>query len=184
MTKGTMIKKYRKFSAHDAYIVGIERGQYLFMLMLTELMPRWIKLTREATSKGGGAKIKLYINAHDRDLLINTCGVCLGKTKDVLPMHLFKNKGDAFEYLVSVMFDVPPKGSNSIGFWHDGDVTIDGIKYQVKYNTASIVSEQTLKTLKTFKRLGITPPETFTSDINKQLERLKIEKKNQKKTRT
>ena len=180
MTKGTMIKNYRKYAAHDAYIIGIERGAYLFMIVIRELMPRWIRVTREAMSKGGGKKIKLYINAHDRDLLIKTSGICLGKTKEVLPLNRFKNKGDAFECLITELCGLTYEKPNSIGFWHDGDLDVGGIKYQIKYNTASIVAEKTLETLKVFDRYGETPPAEFKTDIQKQVERMKSEHKKRK----
>lgn len=177
MTKGTMIKNYRKFAAHDAYIIGIERGAYLFMVVVFELMPRWIKVSRESSSKGGGKKLKLYINSHDRDLLIKTNGICLGKTKEVLPLNRFKNKGDAFECLLTELCGLNYEKPNSIGFWADGDLNVNGIKYQIKYNTASIVTEKTLETLKVFHRYDVTPPVEFKSDIQKRVEKMKQEHK-------
>ena len=56
MTKETMIKNYRKFAAHDAYIIGFVINGKQYITFIDELMPRWIYLTHESSSHGGGQK--------------------------------------------------------------------------------------------------------------------------------
>ena len=184
MTKETMIRNYRKFAAHDAYIIGFVINGKQYITFIDELMPRWIYLTHESTSHGGGAKIKLYIPAKDRDRLLAKNSICLGDVKDLMPTALRKtngNKGFALECLVSEYFGVPYTAPDRIGFWHDGDVTSNGVKYQVKNgNSASIVAERTLDFLKQYQRLGVTPPATFDATTSKQIVKLKKAKKNKK----
>lgn len=180
MTKATMIKNYRMFNASDAYLIGFIIGKMLYVVEVAKLLPRWIKIDHSAHSHGYKAKLDLDIKAVDRDRLIanNLLFTCPVSELYAQPC---KNRGRKFESLIWNYFGQTGYDENDrIGFWHDGDITVNGIKYQLKMNNAQIVVEQTLETLKDFKRLGVTPPETFYSNIRTIVERLKTEKKMQK----
>ena len=176
MTKATMSKNYRKFAAHDAYLIELERDKMAYVVVLRELMPRMICTDHAASSRGGGLKLKVNIKAKDRDYLIaHNC--ILSYPVGTLPTDRYKNKGRAFECFMWEQFGFEGYHPDQIGFWHDGDLTIEGIKFQLKRNGAQIVMEQTLETLKAFHRLGITPPETFTKGMDKKIAKLKAQKK-------
>lgn len=156
MTKETMIKNYRKFAAHDAYIVVFKEGQDFYFAKMKEIPPRMINVEREASKKGGKRKLQLRIHAADIHRMVKNGAIKI----DHLPVERVKdgNQGVAAECYISEYFGQPFRGKDNIGFWHDGDLTIEGVKYQIKLNGAQIVVENTLETLKLFKRKGITPP--------------------------
>lgn len=182
MTKGTMIKNYRKFNACDAYYIALPKGKKAYIVKVNELMPRWINVDHTTHSRGYKPKIDLDISATERDKLIKNHLFLETTVAEIMSMGQ-DSKGHNFEAFMWKHFGLEGYTPDNIGFWHDGDMTVNGIKYQLKYNNAQIVLEQTLETLKTFNRLGVTPPETFPSNIQRIVERLKAEHKNQKKAR-
>ena len=62
MTKETMIRNYRKFSAADAYIVGFVYKHELYIATMEEIAPRFMKVERESSKKGGRRKLQLRLN--------------------------------------------------------------------------------------------------------------------------
>jgi hypothetical protein len=171
-----MIKNYRKFNASDAYYLGLQKGELLYVVEVPELMPRWINVDYTSHSKGYKRKIDLDIIASERDKLIEK-NLFFVTTMDELRSQGQDNQGHDFESLMWKHFGLEGYDSDKIGFWHDGDITVNNIKYQLKMNHAQIVKEDTLEILKTFKRLGVTPPETFPKGIKNKVEKLKAEKK-------
>ena len=52
MTKETMIRNYRKFSAADSYILGFVYKHEVYMIEVEEIMPRFMRVERESTRNG------------------------------------------------------------------------------------------------------------------------------------
>ena len=177
MTKDTMIKNYRKFSAADAYILGFEYKGNIYAMPVDEIKPRWINVEREASKKGGKHKLQLRLHAADRDLFLRKGAQVVCSVEDFPLARCYDNKGVAFECAVSEANGIEFRGKDHVGFWHDGDLTLNGVRYQVKMNGAQIVVENTLVTLKEFHKLGVTPPAEFGRGTKKMLERIKAEKK-------
>lgn len=177
MTKETMIANYRKFSAAKAYMLGFEYKKNIYMIAVDEIMPRWVRVEKAASKNGGGRKLQLRIHAADRDMFLRKGAKVLCSVEELPTARCNNNKGVAFECAVSEHYGVEFRGKESIGFWHDGDLTVDGVSYQIKINGAQIVAEETLETLKEFKRLGVTPPEMFNRGTKKRLAAIKAERK-------
>lgn len=167
MTKETMIKNYRKFAAHDAYIIVFKFRKDYYFYKMKEIPPRMINVEREASSKGGKRKLQLRIHAADIHHMVKNGAIKI----DHLPTERVKggNRGVAAECYISEYYGQEFRGKESIGFWFDGDLTIEGIKYQIKLNGAQIVVENTLETLKLFKRKGVAPPPVFRKNTVKLL---------------
>lgn len=145
MTKTTMIKNYRKFSAADSYILGFEYKHNIYAIMIEEIPPRYMQVERESSKKGGAQKLQLRLHkAHKEELLRK--GATLIGTEDVLKGEY--NKGVEFERIISEMNGQSWRGKENVGFWVEGDIEIDGRQVQVKLNGAQIVVETTLERLK------------------------------------
>ena len=144
MTKETMIKNYRKFSAADGYIIGFVYKKELYAAMVQEIMPRYMKVEREASKKGGHRKLQLRLNNKYMEQLIRKGAQCLG-SEDLLIGEY--NKGVEFEKLIFERSGIEYRGKDSVGFWVAGDIEIDGRQIQVKLNGAQIVVETTLENL-------------------------------------
>lgn len=176
MNKTTMIKNYRNFTASEAYFIGLQKGETMNVVQVPELMPRWINIDHTTHNKGYKKKIDMDINAFERDKLIEKY-LLFSCSMDEFRAQGQDTNGHNLESLIWNYFGVDGYTPDKIGFWHDGDLTVNGIRYQIKLNHAQIVLEQTLETLKVFKRYGVTPPETFTSNIQKVVEKMKQEHK-------
>lgn len=150
MNKETMIRNYRKFSAADAYMLGFVYQHNLYMAVVDEIAPRFMKVEREASKKGGHQKLQLRLNNKYMSQLIRRHNaVCLG-SESLLGVN--GNKGVKFERLISELNGIPFRGKDNVPFWKDGDLTVDGVSYQIKLNGAQIVVETTLEKLKKTNR--------------------------------
>lgn len=145
MTKQTMIKNYRKFSAANAYILGFEYKHNLYYIMVDEIAPRFMTVERESTKKGGARKLQLRLHKNHKEQLIRKGAILIGDENRLKGQY---NKGVEFERLISEMNGQPFRGKENVGFWVEGDLEIDGKQIQVKLNGAQIVVETTLERLK------------------------------------
>lgn len=145
MTKETMIRNYRKFSAADAYIIGFIYKHELYIATMKEIAPRFIRVEHESSKNGGRRKLQLRLNNQYKEQLIRKGAELVG-TEEVLNGEY--NKGVEFEKLVSERNGIEYRGKDSIGFWVAGDIKINGKQYQVKLEGAQIVVESTLENLK------------------------------------
>lgn len=141
MKKENAIRYYRKFSAADAYIIGFQYKKEWYSVQVEEIAPRFMRVERESSAKGGNEKLQLRLtNAHKEQLIRK------GAVKvDFAPTTA--NKGRDFERFVYEQNGQQFRGNDHIGFWVEGDINIDGIEVQVKLEGAQIVTFATLKNL-------------------------------------
>ena len=145
MTKTTMIKNYRKFSAADSYILGFEYKHNIYAIEINEIPPRYMTVEHESSKKGGSAKLQLRLKKAYREQLIRKGATLIGN-EDILEGQY--NKGVEFERIISEMNGQEFRGKENVGFWVEGDLEIDGRQVQIKFNGAQIVVETTLERLK------------------------------------
>ena len=145
MTKNTMIKNYRKFSAANAYILGFEHKHSIYFIMVDEIAPRYMTVERESSKKGGAQKLQLRLRKAHKEELIRKGATYMGGEEILIGRY---NKGIEFERLISEMNGQEFRGKDNVGFWVAGDIEIDGKQVQVKLNGAQIVVETTLERLK------------------------------------
>ena len=177
MNKQTMIKVYREFSAHDAYVFGFVYKKELYISKVDEIKPRMVAVERASTQNGGQPKLQLRLKNQHMEQLIRKGAEKIGTMAD-LPLDRYSNKGVALECLISERNGIEFRGKDNIGFWVEGDLTINGISYQIKFNGAQIVSEGTLHTLKRFQKLGLELPKSINRGTNGKLDKIEAERKN------
>ena len=148
MTKETMIKNYRKFSAAQGYILGFEYKHNIYSIMVDEIPPRYMTVERESSKKGGAQKLQLRLKKAYREQLIRKGATYMGGEEILIGKY---NKGVEFERLISEINGQEFRGKENVGFWVEGDIEINGRQIQVKFNGAQIVVEKTLERL---KRMG------------------------------
>lgn len=145
MTKETMIKNYRKFSAAEGYALGFVYKHNLYVAFVDEIAPRFMNVERESSKKGGKQKLQLRLRNRHMETLIRKGAECLGDEAMLIGDY---NKGVEFERIISERNGIEYRGKDSVGFWVAGDVEINGKQIQVKLNGAQIVVENTLENLK------------------------------------
>lgn len=149
MTKETMIRNYRKFSAADSYILGFIYKHEVYMIEVKEIMPRYMRVEHESSKKGGCAKLQLRLPQNYQKQLMRKGAICLG-SEDILNGEY--NKGVEFERLVSELNGQTFRGKDNVPFYVEGDLEIDGRQVQIKFNGAQIVVERTLKKLQKMQK--------------------------------
>lgn len=134
MTKGNMIRYYRQFSGADAYIIGFEYKQNIYMVEVAEIMPRWLNV--EKASRNQGENLRLRMKANERAKMAEKA-ICLGH-RDMLKAEKY-NRGEIFEKMVTEYFGQTWEKDN-VGFWEQGDIRVDGRELQIKLDSATLMS--------------------------------------------
>ena len=143
MKKENAIRYYRKFSGADAYILGFVYKHDLYCITVDEIMPRFMKVEKSSSKKGGHEKLQLRLNNKHMEQLIRKGAEKIGTEDDLLEIP--KNKGVSFERMVYRMKNQEPREKDSVRLDKGGDININGVEYQVKLNGAQIVEFRTLK---------------------------------------
>lgn len=142
MTKRTMIINYRKYSVADSYIIGFVSKGMVYFTEVKEIAPRFLNV--EQASRNQGYNLRLRMKAEYRDRLAKKA-ICLG-SKDILTESKY-NKGEIFEkYITEYFGQVWEK--DTVPFYKDGDITIDGRKVQIKLDSATLTNTKQLEKLK------------------------------------
>jgi hypothetical protein len=147
MTKGNAIRYYRKFSGADEYIVGFLYKHILYAIQVDELMPRWLVMKPEI--KGHAEKLQMDLKVKHKKELINKGATPICSEEEFLEMNKdMHNKGFTFERLI---FNLNGQGEtwarDTVGFEKCGDININGVEIQIKFQNAQIVTVPTLHRL-------------------------------------
>ena len=143
MTKATMIKNYRKFSAADSYIVGFIFDKMLYFVEVEEIMPRFLNV--EEASRNQGENLRLRLKKAHKASLMKKNPVCLGSA-DLLTESKY-NKGEIFEKLVTEYYGQTWE-KDTVPFWVQGDININGKEIQIKFENAGLMNTKQIKKLK------------------------------------
>jgi hypothetical protein len=143
MTKNTMIKTYRKYSVADSYILGFVVDKMLYMLEVAEIAPRFLNV--EEASRNQGENLRLRLRKAHKASLMKKNPICLGSA-DCLNAEKY-NKGEIFEKLVTEYFGQTWK-KDTVPFYKDGDITVDGKKIQIKLDSATLMNTKQIKNIK------------------------------------
>ena len=141
MAKATMENLYRKFSMADTYIIGFIVKGLLYMVSMDEIPSEYLKV--EKASRNQGENLRLRIASAYRKSLVASA-ICLG-TADLLTATAY-NKGENFEKVVTEYYGQTWKKDNA-PFYKDGDITVDGLKIQIKLDSATLTNSKQLEKL-------------------------------------
>ena len=142
-TKRTMIKHYRAHSAADSYILGFVENKNLYMVEVAEIMPRFLSV--EQASRNQGENLRLRIKKNLKKQLMKKNPVCLGSA-DLLNTDKY-NKGEIFEKLVTEFFG-QTWVKDTIPFWVQGDIEVDGRQIQIKLDSATLMNTKQIAKFK------------------------------------
>lgn len=136
-----LLNAYEMTSAAVAYIIGFILNGKVYEIVL-ESLPTWlVGLDRESSSHGGYLKLRIRMTAKAKARLLNAGAAYIGTVDEVLTGR--KNKGEAFEKFVTERAG-QVWHKDSIPYFIDGDLTVNGKKYQVKFESASLANERTI----------------------------------------
>ena len=140
--KEKMVKFYNKQAFTHEYMFGFRFNGNIWMVKVTsEILP--FVLILDKASRGAGYALRFKPNKAVKTLLMSKGAaiICSEQMFDELCAESKYNKGEIFEKLVTEMYGQTWEKDN-VPFTDDGDLTIDGIAYQIKFEKATFINEK------------------------------------------
>ena len=138
---------YNNIAFTDKYILGWILDHVVYMAVCD----RWLvdRVTcLDMASRGAGYALRFKPNKSQKMLLM-TCGavaLCSEKFFNDMVVESRYNRGEIFEKLVTEKFGQVWK-KDHVPFTIDGDITVDGTAYQIKFEKATFTNEKSLASL-------------------------------------
>lgn len=141
--KNELEKFYHEKSFTDNYIAvyNFKGTVYATITNGKHLFANGVKLDK--ASRGAGMSLRFKPNTSDKLALmaIGTIVLCSTEMFEELVNESKYNKGEIAEKLVTEYFGQEWTKDN-VPFTEDGDLTVDGIAYQIKYEKATFINEK------------------------------------------
>lgn len=142
MKKETLIRWYRQMNCSEMYILGFIRKHRVYLIHYDgEIPPRYIRYCQ--ASRGFGGQIRFDPIVKYKDQLIRKGATCIGDESELFPTSC-KNRGERFEKLVFEMAGQEWQ-KDCVPCWVAGDINIDGVEIQIKFEKATFTDEQKIK---------------------------------------
>lgn len=143
MTKTNFFRYYNKLSGADAYIIMFEYNGKIWQAITKHIKPSWTREERESTQNGGWQKWKMKLTKAHKENLIKK-GATVVATKEDFENAPYKNKGHKCEYLLHQIYQLGTYKPDNKRFDKGGDIKVDGVEYQVKFENASLTNVNVL----------------------------------------
>lgn len=143
-----MLRNYRKLSGANAYIVGFVDNGQLYMVDMPSIPPRFINYEKASRNQGYALRLRLK-KAHKVQLMKKA--VCLGSAEELTKGKY--NQGENFERVVSIHYGIEWV-KDTVAFTECGDIRVNGVEVQIKFDGATFTNEKTLKRQMTLKRVA------------------------------
>ena len=138
-----LINRYNAVAFTHNYIWGFTYAYNVYMAITTsEVMPFICKLDK--ASRGAGYALRFCPNMEQKVMLMAGAQVlCSEKYFNELVADSKYNNGEIFEKLVTEYFGQVWKKDN-IPFTDAGDIEVEGIPYQIKFQKATFCNEKSI----------------------------------------
>lgn len=140
--KEKMVEFYNTNAFTHNYIFGFRfNGNIWLVKVSSEILER--VLTLDKASRGAGYALRFKPNRAVKSYMLS-CGaelLCSEKFFDELCTSSKYNKGEIFEKLVTELNGQEWEKDN-VPFTDDGDLTVDGIAWQIKFEKATFINEK------------------------------------------
>lgn len=136
-----MVEFYNTKAFTHNYIFGFNYKGNVYMVKTTSKVLAYV-LKLDKASRGKGYSLRFKPNNKIREMLLAEGAelICSVEMFKSLVADSKYNKGEIFERLVTEWFGQEWEKDN-IPFTDDGDLTVDGIAYQIKYEQATFITE-------------------------------------------
>ena len=142
-----LLNGYHKMAFTDKYILGFSYKGNIYITYTTgKDMEKYVKLDK--ASRGQGYSIRFKPTASDKIYLLTGAKVlCSVKFFQDMVNDTPYNKGEILEKLVTETEANMEWVKDNIPFTEAGDVEINGVPYQVKFENATYTNEKALASL-------------------------------------
>ena len=143
----SLIEDYNKHSFTHEYVFGFTYKGVVYAVKDTNKCLPYV-LTLDKASRGAGYALRFKPNTEQKVYLLAK------GAKAICSVELFKgmveesryNNGEIFEKIITEMVGQTWVKDN-IPFYMDGDVTVDGVAYQIKFEKATFTNEKQMMKL-------------------------------------
>lgn len=140
----SMICRYNELAFTHRYIFGFYYQNNVYMVITdNQVLPYVMKLDR--ASRGQGFSIRFSPTKEQKIFLLSKGAtvICSKSFFENETRESKYNKGEIFEKMVTEYFGKEWK-KDHVPFTEDGDLTINGKAYQIKFEKATFANERTL----------------------------------------
>lgn len=145
-----MVKRYNDAAATHNYIFGFVWKKVVYVVRVmgatAERLTAWTCMDCDSRSKTASLRFK-PTNAQKALLMALGAEPMMAEAEFEAMVKASKyNRGEIFEKLITEAAGQKWE-KDKVPFTEDGDLTVDGIKYQIKYNKATFTNEKSLVSL-------------------------------------
>ena len=145
MTIYEMVKEYEKHSFSSKYIKGFIFKSMVYMVMENSLDETGLRLDK--ASRNGGCSLRFKPSLKDkREMLKKAFPICSKQEFKALVETSKYNNGEMYEKVIFNHFGLEWKKDNT-PFTKNGDIRINSIAYQIKFEKATFINEKQLAKL-------------------------------------
>lgn len=138
MNKDFMLNNYHQLNKANLYIIGFSYGTSIYMITLNKI-PRYLAKREKSGYKKYALRLRL--NKEDKEKLLRKGCYYICKTSDLIADNY--NKGEMFEKIVTEYYGIKWE-KDYIPFYKKGDITVNGQEVQIKFQNATITTENQL----------------------------------------
>ena len=139
--KRTLIQFYNKHAFTHRYILGFRLNKSIYYVVV-DAKELDIVTKLDKASRGAGYSLRFKPNKAQKNYLMSLGAeiLCSEEFFDELCEMSKYNKGEIFEKLVTEM-NGQTWVKDNVPFTEDGDLTVNGIAYQLKFEKATFITE-------------------------------------------
>lgn len=151
--KKMLVDGYKAIAFTDKYIYGFIDKKIVYVSFSDDSTLDFLS-TLDKGSRGSGYSLRFKPNKIQKELL-KTNGTCFALcSKEFFESEIensIYNKGSVFEKMVTEYFGQEWQ-ADTVPFTKAGDLNINGVAYQIKFEKATFTTEKTLMNLKKKKK--------------------------------
>ena len=141
-----LIDRYNAVAYTHEYIWGFEYKGNIYMAITDKSVMPYV-LTLDKASRGAGYALRFKPTTNQKlALLPNAKLLCSKKFFEEIVSTSKYNRGEVFEKMVTEFFGQIWTKDN-VPFTEDGDITIENIAYQIKFEKATFCNEKSIANL-------------------------------------
>lgn len=139
MTIKNFLRYYNRLTGADRTLVFFIYQNLVYLYNCKHISPKWCYWTRESQKNGGIEKVKMRLTLKEKQRI-------LSKSIPVMTVEQFEslpyptNKGRRCEFWLHQVCGLGEYKPDSMRFDKCGDIRINGVEYQVKFQNASLTN--------------------------------------------
>ena len=145
MTDFEMATTYHAHAQADSYRIGFIRNEHVYFVDMdfAELVEN-LRHSYTSNKRGACSQLRVYVkSSHKKAYVESGRAQYLCEASELQSASY--NRGDSFEKVIVERFTAQTWSKNSTPFWEGPDAVIDGVRVQIKLDSAELTNEGTLE---------------------------------------